>query len=54
MHSPTSLLVRVCEKKVYQFAKTPIEHGAEVRVHGVTVRALEVPHGVSLYPCLKQ
>ena len=26
MHSPTSLLVRMCEKELYQFAKTPIEH----------------------------
>ena len=41
MHSPTSALVRVCENELYQFAKTPIEHGAEVmrvHVHGVTVR----------------
>ena len=37
-HSPTSPLVRVCENELYQFAKTLIEHGAEVRVHGVTVR----------------
>ena len=55
-HSPSSALLRVCENGLYMFAKTLIEHGAQVK-HMASADRGKVAHcsdmGVyQIYCCL--